>query len=363
MKMNFLVLGVLLFFIGSCTKATGKKGTASVYYPVKKGPMEGKVGWRGVVRSANRIEIRSDRKVKISKVLVSNNQAVKKGDLLIEVDRTEIEAKKRELVDKTKAMDLERNSSRFRLEHAQKVLNRKTILSQKGIIARKEFEEAQREFRVAEMEIKSKELDAEKNKREVDELEDQLKSSNFFAPMDGIISGIANLQDSNQGEVSPGQVMAVVFDPKVLALWVQVEESNLHRVAVGTKVELELDSFVGDKFQGTVTEVSVSASDPQQRSFMKSYGVSIVFDPKGKTVKEGFSGNATLVYAKKDGALTIPISGLRYMDGKEFVQVASSDQGSVQNREVKTGIQTDDEVEIVTGVSEKDFVVAEVESN
>ncbi len=319
-----------------------------------KGPIEQTVILRGTVRSSNRIEMRAERKVKISKNRVKNFESVKKGQVLLEVDNSETESKVREFKEKSKTMDLEFQSVNIKYKHAQKVVDRKKSLFDKGIIAQKEFDEATRDFRLSGSEIRAKELEMEKLGREVSEATDQLKSSHFVAPMDGMVTGLV-VPDVGGTEVQPGQSIATVSDPGKLALWVGVEEANLHKVKQEMKASIKLDSVPNEKFDGRIISIGTSEM-PGGANRGRLYEVGISFATGGKAIREGYSGKAKISFESKPSAITVPVAALRYLDGKDYVSVAQGLQGSPTAKLVTVGIRTDTEVEILSGVSENDTI-------
>ncbi len=361
---------VLIFFVvifASCTNSEKKSGTGSdvktAYFQVKRLPLIGKKTWRGVVRSANRVELRSERRTKVAKILVENYQTVKKGQLLIELDRTDAENKRRDLVAKVKSLEVERQASQIKWTHAKRSVERKRPLLEKGIIPQKDYEDSQRELSLTETDAKGKDLELEKAKRDVSELDTQLQSTSIFAPMSGVLSGLINIESGNE-EVSAGQLLAVVSDPNNLALWIAVEEGSVHRLNVGTKMNVSLDAITGSSFAGTVLDINASANNDGGRNIstrLKLYEVSVGFGVTQVQVREGLSGSATFQYENKVQAIAVPASALRSYQGKDALVVSAGASGSGEVRLVNTGIKTDNEVEILSGLSENEYVV--VESN
>lgn len=351
---QFVFALMLALSVSSCSKkaAMVDVGADDATVKAKRGIIEQEVTWRGSVRSSQRIEIRAERKVKISKSQVNNFQPVKKGQLLLEVDNSETETKIRELKDKTKTMELEFQSVTIKHRHAQKVLERKKSLFDKGIIAQKEFDDAAKDARLVGSEIRAKELEVEKLGRDLAEAHDQLKSSNFVAPMEGVVTGLV-LPDSTGTDVQAGQSVATVSDPNRLALWVGVEETHLHKIKRDMKAVVTLDSVPNKEFEGKV--ISVGTTEMQgQGGRQRVYEVGISFPADKQPIREGYTGRAKVAFDRKKDALTVPLAALKYMDGKDYVAVAAGVGGGATAKLVSVGIRTDNEAEILSGVSEND---------
>lgn len=355
---------LFILFIAVISGCTGKKGPSPSeqgYFPVKEGAFEGTLTWRGIIRSANRIEIKTDKAIKVSKIVVKNDDKVKKGQLLIEVDTTEVTAKLNEATARLATATLELESSEIKVKHTEKISERKQALEAKGIIPKKEGEEALRDMKLANTEFKAKTLEKTKIEHEIEQLKEQLKISHFYSPMDGTISElVTDLQPGT--DLQAAQPIGVVSDPSKLALWVPVEETEIHRIHVGDSSTVTLDAFPGDTFSGKILEKSLNApaGRPQR---VKTFEVSIGFDVKQKQIQEGFGGEANITYAHKENALTIPLSAVRYMDGRDFALVSKNAFGAGEMRKLELGLKTESEVEIVSGLNKKEYVIVEASTD
>ncbi len=350
--MRYCNLLILLFLLSACHRGEKSAQSGVSYIPVKLTTLERKLNWRGWVRAADRLEIRADKKFKVAKVGAKNFESVKKGQVLLEADRVEMISKRDEAKNKEASGEVQIKMSSAKVEHAQKILHRKKELLAKGIIPRKEFDEALKDFKMSESESKSKELEQQRVKRELSQLEEELKVSNYQAPREGVVSNLPLLG----AEVELGQIVAVISNLNQLALWVEVEESHAHQIQAGQPVTIALDIAHGQNFQGKVKEIATSS---QQDSMIKTYEVGIAFDAKGIALREGYSGEATLSLFKKENVIAIPIAAIRYIEGKSYALVSSTEGGKFSPRQIQIGLKTDEEVEVLSGLSENEFVVLE----
>ena len=354
------IASFLLFLtLSGCTdRKTGVEGKTA-YLPIKAGPLESQMSWRGIVRAANRIEIRADRKMKVKKILVKNFDSVKSGEPLLEVDNSETLTKVEELRDKLKAFDLEKESLKLKFDQTQKILARKRGLFKKGIVAEREHDEAVREAKVSETELKTKKLEEQKQKRELSELEAQLKAQVFLSPMNGTVANLISTEGGPNPEAQPGQLLAVVSDLGRLALWVPIEETNLHKISVGQRAQVKIDAAQGSQADGKVIEIS--SGGVQNNTRVKTYEVGIAFSMKDQNLREGYGGEASMVFARKESAISVPLSALKYSDGKNFVSVAAANGSAGSPREVQLGIKTDTEAEVLAGLSDGELIVIDAQ--
>ena len=93
---------------------------------------------------------------------------------------------------------------------------------------------------------------------------------------------------------------------------------------------------------------------------MRAFEVLVGFSAAGiANIREGMSGEVSIRYAYKENVLTVPLSALRYLDGKEFLMVASSKSATPDPKSVGVGLKTETEAEILSGVSAADYFVIE----
>ena len=350
--MQKLLFTLLIMY---CTKQK-KEMEKPTFFPAKVAAIEEKYSWEGSVRAANRIELRASKKTKIAKVLVTEGQKVKKGQLLIEVDTTDEKKKQIDFSDKLSASQIDIKSAELSLNFAEKVSKRKQTLAAKGIVPQKDLDEAQKQFETALSAKKSKDLELQKLHRDADAAQKEMKSANLYAPLDGIVSNLAKADPYS--ELRPGQTLAMISDPTHLAFYTEIEENFISRLKINESVDILLDSFPGKAIKGKISSVNLGSAEGAT-SLVNKYQFVAAFDGNGLAVQDGFRGKVEVVFQRKDKALLVPLSALKLNDGSEFLLVSSSPTGTGKPVAVKTGIKNDLEVEILQGLSENQFVMVE----
>lgn len=347
-------------FTCSCTK-TKNKSTELVYstVPVREGALTDKQTWDGTVRASTRIELRTNRKVKIGKVLVREGEAVKKGQLIIEVDTTEDKKKIQDLSDRIAAASIDLKSTSLSLDFAKRISERKSKLSKRGIIAQKEQDEANKQLETAQSQKKSKNLEYAKLKREFEQASKDSNTAHFYAPIDGIVTNLVKADPYT--ELRPGQIVGVVSDPKKLAFYTEIEEGRVQRLKTGNAVTVVLDALPNTALPGKVSEINLSGSETQNTSQpVNKYMVKIEFKAPNEKIRDGFQGKSEIVFAQKPKTLAAPLEAVRYNAGKPFLLVASSKGAEPKPSPVQLGILTSEEAEILAGAAAKQLVVLEV---
>ncbi|MFM8313503.1 MAG: hypothetical protein ACKOA8_04395, partial [Deltaproteobacteria bacterium] len=124
---------------------------------------------------------------------------------------------------------------------------------------------------------------------------------------------------------------------------------------VGQEAQVRLDILPGKTLRGSIFEISSNATDNNAR--VKTYTMGVAFDGAGLGLKEGFAGEGTLIYANKDNAITVPLAAIKYLEGKNYLVVSNAITGIRKTVPVSLGIKTSTEAEILSGVTETEFVV------
>ena len=323
------------------------------YFQVKKTAIYDEAKFDGKLEASERIEIRSDKRLRLGPAKFKVADHVKRGDVLFVVDTKELTDKKVQSKDRVTQLNIDIKSSKSQFSFAEKQLERKSGLVKKGIAAQKELEEAQKAFVSAESDLKTKELELRKAERELADASDMVATANVVSPIAGIIASIIPGGD----EANQGQTLAVVSNPTELLLSGSVDESKVTKLKVGLKVEVTIEAIQGKVIQGVVKSIESVAQ--QGGSLVNSYKVSVAIAPelvKSLNLKDGYSARIRAVFSSRDHALVIPRSAIK-LNGKDaYAMFADGRDQTPTARAVKIGIQTELETEIKQGLKEGDFI-------
>ncbi|MCD8507591.1 efflux RND transporter periplasmic adaptor subunit [Candidatus Woesebacteria bacterium] len=145
-----------------------------------------------------------------------------------------------------------------------------------------------------------------------------------------------------------------IVDPDTLYFQLLVDEVDVDKMYVGQKAYVRLDARPDDVLEAIVADISLKAAQgasgtvfPVELDFIAPVSI--------QEQRLGMNGEAAVVLAEKDNVLTVPIETVTFRDGESWVEVLVDSE--VQRRVVVTGVEGDDSVEIVSGLSENDQVV------
>ncbi len=152
----------------------------------------------------------------------------------------------------------------------------------------------------------------------------------------------------NPGEaVQPGQPVVTVADLQHLEINLNIDETDIPRVALGQTVALDLDAFPGENIQGKVIDIAPGAQTVQG---VVNYEVKIEVQPTNAPIKPGMTANANIEVARKDNVLLIPNRAIRASANKRLITIL--DNGQPKEVAVNLGLSNDQETEVLSGVSE-----------
>lgn len=177
-------------------------------------------------------------------------------------------------------------------------------------------------------------------------------SDPITASVDGTITTVSVLEGER---VTNGQVVAHLTDYKDLQTVVAVDELDITKIKKKQTVSLTVSAYPDTTYTGKVTEIAAEGTSANGTS---TFDVTIHID-KPTNLKVGMSTEASILTQSKENALYVPVDGVYTNNNEKYVIVtaASTDSssdasaGTSQQKTVKTGISTDEYVELTEGVT------------
>lgn len=180
--------------------------------------------------------------------------------------------------------------------------------------------------------------------------EEQRRQTLLVAPIAGTVVAV-NLRERQP--YGGGGEAVVLSDLTRLMIAAEVDEVDLAAALRGREVRVTLDAFPGRELPARLTSVAPQAT---QRQGSTIFPATIEFDrPTDLDLRPGMSANVAIVTASKADALVVPTAAVRRIGERRFVQVVRT--GGTEQLEVKTGLEGDGQIEIVSGLQEGEVVV------
>ncbi len=295
----------------------------------------------------------------IREVRVQAGDSVKAGQVVAVVDAREIEtalrqaqAARNEARSAMPEVDNGIAAAKAQLDLAQATFKRMKTLFDEKSITDQEFDEVAAKMRMAEANHKmalAKREQLQARIRQANEAIAQIEIQREYAEVKAPFDGIVIERKAEPGMLaSPGMPIAVVEQAGAYRLEAAIEEGRLGKIRPGLPVTVRLDAF-DREFKSSVSEI-VPALDPGSRTFTVKINIA-----GAAGVRSGQFGRARFQFGERP-ALAIPASALAE-DGATL-KVYVVEQGRARARMVTAGARSGDMVEILSGLTEGDSVIA-----
>lgn len=399
-----LILTIVFILFAVIGKQAGWFGKGMVYKisteTVQKRNIIETITANGKVQPEKEIKISPEISGEIVDLYVKEGDEVKQGDLLLKIKPdiyiSNLDRVKASL-NSTKA-NLDNSKARLAQVQAQFAqteisYKRSKGLFDKGAISQAEYENAKAQYDMGKADVdaaiqnvKAAEFAVNSSEASLKEADENLTKTSIFAPIDGTVSKLS----IEKGERVVGTIqmagteMLRIADLNLMEVKVEVNENDIVRVKVNDTALIEIDAYLNQKFKGVVTEVSNSANtqgvatdqitnfDVKVRILRDSYKHLIPADnPKQYPFRPGMSATVDIQTKHVFNVTAIPIEAVttrldssKNKNGKTTTQdekikeiVFVHKDGRVYQREIKTGIQDNNYIEILNGLSFSDEVV------
>ncbi len=344
----------------------------------------------GKIEPQTSVDISADITGRIIQIAVEEGDLVRKGQFLLQIDPAQYQAavsRAEGVVSSTQATLLQVRASRDQAERAWK---RADQLSRLGpnLIAPAQAEEARTALDVAEATYQATRAQLDQSRAGLQEAKDNLAKTRLVSPIAGRVVRLA----VEEGEVAvPGTfsretgLLLTVADLSVILAKVQVDETDVIRLAQQDSVEVSIDAYPDSTFVGRVIRVSQSAKLTSTQTASGSNDRAVDFDveiqlehPPGD-VRPDLSCTARIITDTRDQALSIPIIALTVRDHervpnennpaldtmtrrrpgeREEEGVFLVQNGVASFRPVKVGVAGDEYFEVLDGLRGGETIVA-----
>src|SRR5262245_27061249 len=374
-----LVVGVS---VGAVLRGRGKKAPEVQTSKVERRAIVQKVSATGKIQPKTKVDISADVSAKITKLAVVEGQAVAKGALLVTLDQAKYLAAVENAEASVRSSESNVALVNENLVHAESEFKRSQQLVESGLESQATFEAKRAEYQVEVARHKSAMDQVAQAKAVLKQARDDLSKTTIYSPMAGTISAL----NKEEGEIALGSqfqkdVILTVADLSAMEAQVKIDENDLVAIAAGQPVEIEVDALPNQTLKGVVSEigssaVSAGAGTTEQKT---EFEVKIALTDPPSTLRPGMTASADITTKSNPSALSVPLQSVvarpvdqlakkgekrkdaesKYKADRDgFVEVVFCvEQGKAVAKQVKTGIQSDELIEILDGVKEGDEIV------
>jgi HlyD family secretion protein len=387
MKKKPLLIGAAVVVVAAVVTGMALRGGGDEALEVQTAKVDRqkivqKVSATGKIQPKIQVKISADVSAKITELAVVEGQWVEKGEFLAKLDRERYVASVESAEARVRSAEATTTLVRENLERSEKEYTRSKELVAQNLESQAAFDDKEAAFQVEVARHESAINDAEQAKAFLKQANDDLSKTTIYAPMAGTITDL----NKEEGEIAIGSqfqedVILVISDLTEMEAQVNVDENDIVSIGTGQEAEIEVDALLGQILKGVVHEIanSANASGAGTADQKTEFEIKIGITDPPETLRPGMTAGAEVFTKTNENALSVPIQAVAVRtvdqltlpgesrkdaearftaDRDGFVEIVFCiEDGKAVARQVKTGIQSDELIEILEGLEEGDEVV------
>ncbi|MDR0307025.1 MAG: efflux RND transporter periplasmic adaptor subunit [Chitinispirillales bacterium] len=265
---------------------------------VSLGNISASVSASGTVQAATEVQISASVPGTIEKLAVSEGQAVKKNEVLAQLDQQEYRAN---LTRAEASLQL----TQAALAQSKTMYSRAKELFNKHLISRQDYESAQTQYLLDEARVKEASAVVKQAKKQLDD-------TIITSPMDGVVTQL-KVEVGEQVVIGlpsvPGVVLMVIADMSRMRVEGEVSEVDVVSIQPGQKAFITVEAFIDSVFEGEVTEVAMSPINAGAGGVV-NFLVKVSLDDSVPNLLPGMTAFADIITASHDSVLVVPIQSV-----------------------------------------------------
>ncbi|HZE26262.1 MAG TPA: efflux RND transporter periplasmic adaptor subunit [Terriglobales bacterium] len=389
-RLIYIGVGVFGFLLvaGGVIAATrgGTKIDPSKLAKVEKGDLAKSVVATGKVEPITKVEIKSKASGIVKKLYVDAGDRVKKGQLLAELDKEEIEARVAQAHAQVEASEASAKGSEADLERAKvdaegpdvpllkRAYDRAQGMAKEGVVSASALDDAQKNYELAlnkqnvakaqllvlRAKIGQARAQVAQDHANLKQLEEQLGYTTITSPIDGIIlSRDVEVGDAVSSILVLGSSATLIMtegDTSEVYVKGKVDESDIGKVYMAQPARIKVESFKDKTFNGKVTKISPMGVEKDN---VTTFEVRVSINNPGGELKAAMTANAEIILEEHKNVLQIPEGSILYDKDKKASVEIPDEKGKEGKRKlaVNIGISNGAKTELLNGLKEGDQVV------
>ena len=336
----------------------------------------------GKIQPEKEVKISPDVSGEIVELTVKEGDHVDKGQLLLRIKPDNYISQRDRSLAEISSAQARRAQADAQFVQAELAFNRNKQLYEQQAISKADFEQAQATYTVAKATVDAAKFAIISAEASLKDANENLTKTSIYAPMTGTVSMLlVELGERVAGtNLMAGTELLRVADLSRMEAQVQVNENDVPRVKLGDTALIEVDAYLDQKFKGVVTEIANSAKTTGvSADQVTNFDVKILLIPSSyqnlvdagdkNPFRPGMSATVDIRTQSKTDILTVPIQSVTTRTDTARITgtpsekdirtiVFVSDGKYALAKDVKTGIQDNSYIEILSGVAENDKVVS-----
>jgi len=381
-------------------KARGEKPLEVQTAQASRQQVVQKVNATGKVQPKTQVKISADVSARIMRLGVKEGDRVEQGQFLVELDREAYLAAVESAQANVRSAEATARLVQESMLQAEREFKRAAEIVRLKLDSQARLDEAEAAYKVEVARYEAALGDAARARASLKQARDSLNKTSIYAPMAGVITELRR----EQGEIAIGSqfqedVILVISDMSEMEVQLDVDENDIVAVAVGDVAEIEVDALPARKLSGRVYEIANSAksangqAQAQSQAQKTEFLVKVAIAEPPVELRPGMTAAADIVTDTKDAALSVPVQcvtvrTLEQLKGDDkgrgkkesagvpdanaddgaggfkadedgFVQIVFVlEDGKAVARQVETGLQGENLLEITSGLEEGETIIS-----
>ncbi|HLN55135.1 MAG TPA: efflux RND transporter periplasmic adaptor subunit, partial [Bacteroidales bacterium] len=335
----------------------------------------------GKIQPEKEVKLTPDVSGEIVELTVKEGDHVEKGQLLLRIKPDVYISQRDRSIAAISSARARLAQSEAQFVQAELAYNRSKQLFDEQTVSKSEFEQAQAQYTVAKSEVEAAKFSVISSEASLKEANENLTKTSIYAPMTGTVSMLlVELGERVAGtNLMAGTEMLRVADLSRMEAQVEVNENDIVRVSLGDTALIEVDAYLDKKFRGVVTEIANSAKTTGvSADQVTNFDVKILVLPESyrdmeaqgqNPFRPGMSATVDIQTESKPGIITVPIQSVTTRTDTTKIESSRTDDDIrtlvfitdgkyALAKDVKTGIQDNTYIEILSGINEGDRVIS-----
>jgi len=250
----------------------------------------------GTIEAVTTVDVGTQVSGIVNKIYVDYNSVVKKGQVIAELDRTNLQSE-------LSSAQANLRSAQTELDYQKKNYARYAELKKKDLVSTSEYDVALESYRKAQESVKVAQESVKK-------AQTNLGYATIYSPIDGVVIS----KDVEEGQTvassfSTPTLFTIAKDLTDMQCIADVDEADIGGVSEGQRVTFTVDAYPEDVFSGTVKQVRQNATTTNN---VVTYEVVITAPNADLKLKPGLTANVTIFTMERNGVVSVPAAALRF---------------------------------------------------
>lgn len=326
---KYVIVGSILLVVLALVAYKFIKGEDAVVMEAKtvkakKADVTTLVTATGTMEPITQVEVGTQVSGVVEKIYVDYNSEVKEGQLIAELDKTNLKAA---LTQNQAAYD----NALSQKKYTETIFKRQKKLYENKVISKSDYDEALYSYETAKGTVTQRLSDLQAAKT-------NLGYANIYSPIDGVVLS----RDIDEGQTvaasySTPTLFTIAQDLKEMQVEADVDEADIGYVKEGQRVTFTVDAYIGETFEGEVTQVRL---DPTITSNVVTYTVVIRADNPDLKLKPGLTATIFIYTLELNDVLTAEAKSINFKPDVESLNEYNMQNNLPPTKSIKQGEKT-----------------------